>query len=109
MDEIAGKLTDLLEVLKAQQPQGLVPQERKTVSGMLELYCSPAWFGFTIYNDGPDPVYADTNRLLPINPHTPNISPGENLIVRMQTAAIQRLYLQTLTGQTANVRIWAII
>ncbi len=108
-DEIAGKIGDLLDLIKSERPQGLTPQHQLTIMTYLEFMCSPPWFAFTLFNDGPDPVYMNVNRVTPINPVTPPLNKGESLTVDMKTAKIEKLFFQTVAGQTANIRLFVVV
>lgn len=91
-------------------PQGLVIPLNLAVTGAIqELRCSPVWYNCTILNDGPNSVYVDVNRDQNARLLTTPIHAGEHLDVNYEKMKITMLFLCCLAGQTANVRIFAMI
>jgi len=63
------------------------------------------WTSFTIYNDGVDPIYITINGDF-VQTHTP-INAGESVAVDMHIRQIEKVVLVCATGNTANVRVFA--
>lgn len=86
-------------------PTGIVDPIPVTVSGSKTVAAYPyKWFSFDLYNDGPDPVYVQVNR------HTAKTTPlnkGESLKENCKAPVIERIFLETDSGKTASVRIFA--
>jgi len=66
----------------------------------------PAKYGFsyTMWNDGPDPVYYFMNRYDTGQTHAP-ILPGENVKGDFERPIIQKFIFRCDDGKTANVRL----
>jgi len=63
-------------------------------------YC----FGYTMWDDGPDPVYYFMNRYDAGQTHAP-ILPGENVRGDFERPLIRKLIFRCDDGKTANVRL----
>uniref|UniRef100_A0A6M3LSR7 Uncharacterized protein n=1 Tax=viral metagenome TaxID=1070528 RepID=A0A6M3LSR7_9ZZZZ len=64
------------------------------------------WMAFTIYNDGPDPVFMMVNEEF-IQDVTP-LNVGENVTVDMKKRQIVKIFLHCALGLTTSVRIFAL-
>jgi hypothetical protein len=67
---------------------------------------SMPWRAFTIFNDGPSPIYLVINEDFP-QTRTP-VNMGENLTVNMTKRKIEKIYLNCAAGLTSTVRIFVL-
>lgn len=64
------------------------------------------WMAFTLYNDGPSPVFMMVNEEF-IQDVTP-LNSGENLTVDMKKRQIEKIFLHCASGLTTSVRVFAL-
>lgn len=64
------------------------------------------WMVFTIYNDGPDPVFIMVNEEF-VQDVTP-LNFGENVTVDMKKRQIEKIFLHCASGLITSVRIFAL-
>lgn len=107
LDEISGRLADLKNSLPHAGSGTMVPMTINVVSAIQELTCTPLWFGVTVLNDGPNPVFMDVNRTYNAVNFTTPLNPGEHLNFDYNQPVILRLYFQCLAAQSASVRLFA--
>ena len=107
LDEISGRLADLKNSLPHAGAGIMVPLTLPIVSALYELTCRPEWYGVSVFNDGPFPVYLDLNRTYnAVNFSTP-LNPLEHLNFDYDQPVIVRLYFQCLPAQNTSVRLFA--
>lgn len=100
---------ETLKVLKSQIPKGEFRPITLQISNtptVLEPKSIPEmpWIKFTIFNDGPDPVYLEVNEEF-LQQTTP-LNIDESLAVDMITPQIEKVRLFCAVGQTASVRLF---
>ncbi len=64
------------------------------------------WMTFTIYNDGPNPVFIMVNEEF-IQEVTP-LNSGENITVNMKKRQIAKIFLHCAPGLTTSIRIFSL-
>ena len=103
LDEIAGRLGDLYDLLARRAPEGVIypiPFTASTVATRIVLI-----FSATIYNDGTADIYIlDSDRV--IDRDTP-LKSGESLSIDHKERGQYVHYIKTLSG-TATIRIFAL-
>jgi len=67
---------------------------------------SMPWITFTIFNDGPSPVYMMVNEEF-VQERT-SLNLGENVTINMKKDQIQKVTLHCASGLTSRVRIFAV-
>jgi hypothetical protein len=107
LDEISGRLADLKNSLPHAGVGIMVPMTITVISAIQELTCKPEWYGVTVFNDGPNPVYMDVNRTYNAVNFTTPLNPGEHLNFDYDQPVIVRLYFQCLAAQSTSVRLFA--
>lgn len=108
MMDMAGFLESLLEVQLAGIPEVVRQYEQSVTDAVTQLDATSIstmpWITFTLYNDGPDPVYVQVNEQRALKAP---LRANEQIKYNMKHSAIRRVYLQCVTGGTADVRIFA--
>ena len=102
LDEIAGRLADLMEELRLQRGEGIVEPYEIVVGpqGYL-LDTNLPWISVSIFNDGPDEVRVGVNK----DWADGTLKKGDKLDVNMGARVIDKIYLES--EGTATVRIFA--
>ena len=107
LDEIAGRLLELKEMMLEERPEGITepiePIEITHLGILIEAPVKP-WFTVTIINDGPAEVGARVNPTQSTaSYHT--IIVHESYKFEFSRAVIQNVRIQCAYGQTASVRL----
>lgn len=108
LDEIAGRLAEMTRRMMEAEAQGIIYPLNLPVTGVIqEIRCNPFWYSFTVFNDGPNPVYVDVNKDQNARLLVAPLNMGENLAVNFDKPRVKFLYAACAVGQTANIRIFA--
>lgn len=107
LDEIAWGIRELLARVEEQVPKGNLIPVTVTLSGpdARREDIKPPWFSMVIVNDGPDQAEFTVNSIgnrfsvLPIN---------EIMPIDMKRGVIRTLWLRSISGGTATVRIYGV-
>lgn len=105
LDEIAGRLVEILDTQRLQIPEGIVepiPTFKVTQKGKTIKLDIP-WFSFAMWNDGPNTFWVQVNKKKRGKAH--ELKKDETYSVNMGAPKIKDLYLYCATGETAAVRI----
>lgn len=109
LDELAGRLKDIHDTEERTRPQGLLQEFAYNVDHEIEVRCTPPWFSFTVFNDGPAAIVVDVNRLIPVNPFRAPLYDGDRLTIDFKEAKILKVFLQPfVAGANGNVRVYAV-
>ena len=105
LDEIAGRLLEILKIQKEEQAFGAVEAiEKFTITSQKNhLTRIKPWMSVTIINDGPNSVFAIVNTEKSFDEH--EVQNGETATIDMHRPIIKDLLLWCHTGETAVVRI----
>lgn len=105
LDEIAGRLLAIEELIRAEQPVGAVePIEKFKITDIrTHLPLRKPWFSVSIINDGEDDVFCIINTEKSFEEH--RIRPNETYNIAMITAVITNLLFWCNKGEAATVRI----
>ena len=108
LDELAGKMGKMLQVMQESEAGGMLHPMTLTVTNALQEWtCTPHWYSFTLINGGPNAVYVDVNRDdNAVNLNTP-LNNGENMVINYNKPKIEKIFLRCLPAQTAAIRIFA--
>jgi hypothetical protein len=107
LDEVAGKLSDVIELLKQQIPSGHIVSSSVFVTDEPVEVNLGLWVKTTLYNDGPDDIYVYNNRQFP-STQDAALKMGDSLPVDKGRRTAERFYLVCASGGTATVRIFHI-
>jgi len=105
LDEIAGRLFEILKIQKEEQSFGAVEAiEKFTITSQKNhITRINPWMSVTLINDGPDSVFAIVNTEKSFDEH--EVMFGETATVDMHRPIIKDVLLWCRTGETAVVRI----
>jgi hypothetical protein len=111
LDEIAGRLAEIQESMQ-RVPTGNVEPIKLQVTDALtrisfRVFSPSPWFSFTLFNDGPDPVYPDVNKSVNARGRFVPLNAGDQLQVDMHSPKIKEIWLSCDPGKKAVVRIFA--
>ena len=107
LDEIANGIRSLLDLAKASMPRGgLVPMSI-SVSGpdTVRERIDPPWCSMVIINDGPDQVEFTMNS---IGNRFSALRANEIIPVDMKQPIIKLLWIRSVVGGTATVRLYGV-
>ena len=106
LDEIAGLLNDQLERMEESEGSGLIDTVSVTVTSPIFELSVPDWYSFTIFNDGPNPVFVDVNVDYNVRSFDTPLNATEDLVVDFEKPKIKRVFLGVQAGNVAAVRIF---
>lgn len=106
LSNINGKLEDIKNEMEESKPIGIKKDYKIDVVPKRKKYEDLDWYSFTLFNDGPDPIYIECNER--IFSETP-IKKGESLIVESERrSGIKWIILFCDKDKEAKVRIQAL-
>lgn len=117
LDEIAGRLADLGEIMEKVKnqmeiiPEGLIYPVERTIDGVgivkLEITKEPEcgekpWYSCTIYNDGDSDLYVSLNFA---HKKYQKVKSGEALDLDMHAPLIRTLYFKSVVEGSCDIRV----
>jgi len=100
-----ANLVKLRKLEESKVPIGTKPIKRTVTDSVMEIRLSPPWISFSLINDGAGAVTVWTN-----NEGDPlqegMVASGESYSCDMRYAVIKSVYLKTVSGTSATVRIF---
>lgn len=105
LDEIAGKLSDLLDFETTRQPEGVTePIEPIVVSDVRRIVRAvKPWISLMIFNDGPEDVWVIVNSEKSVEPHL--VRAGETYNVNAMGKVIKDTILYCEHGLRSSIRL----
>jgi len=101
LDEIAGRLADLYEIMKKSEPQGLIQPVTLSATEDLKTYEPPTpWFTVDVLNTGPNTVYIGINDKAK---EFKAIERNRGFKFDFGMAKIEKIYYKCNRGETATV------
>jgi hypothetical protein len=111
LDEISGKLSDLISSLNSQVPRGVAIEWENTVTYSSSWFLdfvrdkpTNRLFKVDLINKGPNQVRARV-RVLNQSPYEITVDSGEDISVDAKKAAIESVELYVDSGNTADVKV----
>lgn len=109
LDEIAGRLLDIHDMLKDMVADGVDDTFSIEASDeKIQVVSLQPWLSVSIFNDGPDGIYLLVNRE-ERKAYEPKLYAGENTSIDAKKHSIRQLFIFCDEGETASVRIRALI
>jgi hypothetical protein len=105
LDEIAGRLRHVEELMEAEVPKGAVePSEKFTITDRrVSFRPLKPWFSISIINDGPSDVFCIVNTEKSFDEH--RIASGETYNIDMKRAKVTDALMWCAKGHASAVRI----
>ena len=109
LDEIAGRLADLNEIMKSLIPTGIVETQDLSVSGLNWQQVKPMkkWFSIALLNDAASADSIDV-RINSKNADIHTIVANGTYNIDMKSAKIETIYTRATNGLTAILHLSAV-
>lgn len=105
LDSVDKRISGISDYLDSTSYEGDILIVKKIVKGGVGnkgVKCNRTWYGYTIFNDGPDDVYVESSAKAMSDT---GISTGEQATVKSKKGSTKPVWVRCVKGETAAVRV----